>query len=105
VSFPYNSWRARFLIDADRQIGAAPSSGRANHISSESSSSSGSTAAAGVGALAARALFAQFPGAWLVHEVSGNDAAVNFWRTAIPVAFGETTDEHGTTQTFLAPHP
>lgn len=59
----------------------------------------------GVGVLAARAVFAQFSGAWFVHEVSGNDAAVNFWRRAIPVAFDETTDEHGTTQTFLAPHP
>jgi predicted acetyltransferase len=59
----------------------------------------------GIGVLAARAVFAQFPGAWLIHEARGNDAAVHFWRTAIPVAFDETTDEHGTTQTFLAPHP
>ena len=57
----------------------------------------------GVGLLAARAVFARFPGRWHVHEVAGNHAAVAFWRTAIPVVFDETSDDDGTTQTFVAP--
>ena len=57
----------------------------------------------GVGLLAARAAFARFPGGWHVHEVPGNDAAVAFWRTAIPVMFDERSDDDGTTQTFVSP--
>jgi len=57
----------------------------------------------GVCVLAARSVFARFPGPWHVHEVAGNHAAVAFWRTAIPVVFDETSDDDGTTQTFVAP--
>jgi predicted acetyltransferase len=53
-----------------------------------------------VGIAAARIIFRMFPGAWEVHEVSGNEEAVTFWRRAIPVEFTETTDETGTTQRF-----
>ena len=56
-----------------------------------------------VGLLAARAVFARFPGPWHVHEVAGNHAAVAFWRKAIPVVFDETSDDDGTSQTFVAP--
>ena len=56
-----------------------------------------------VGLLAARAVFARFPGPWQVHEVAGNHAAVAFWRKAIPVMFDETSDDDGTSQTFVAP--
>jgi predicted acetyltransferase len=40
---------------------------------------------------------------WHVHEVGGNHAAVAFWRTAIAVVFDETSDDDGTTQTFVGP--
>jgi predicted acetyltransferase len=55
----------------------------------------------GVGTAAARQLFARFPGAWDVHELARNTAAVDFWRKAIPGPFSETQDEHGTTQHFV----
>lgn len=54
----------------------------------------------GVGTRAARAAFARFPGDWELHEIAGNDAAVAFWRSAIPVTFDETVDTEGTTQRF-----
>ncbi|MBV9597220.1 MAG: GNAT family N-acetyltransferase [Chloroflexi bacterium] len=54
----------------------------------------------GVGTTAARQVFARFLGEWEVHEVPGNDVAVQFWRKAIPAPFSETHDDHGTTQRF-----
>ena len=55
---------------------------------------------AGIGTTGARQAFARFPGSWEVHEIPGNDAAVAFWRRAIPVTFEESTDAEGTTQRF-----
>ncbi|TKJ20673.1 GNAT family N-acetyltransferase [Blastococcus sp. CCUG 61487] len=55
----------------------------------------------GVGTAVAREIFRRFPGEWLVEEVPGNDAAVAFWRRAIPVAFQETVTESGTAQRFV----
>jgi predicted acetyltransferase len=57
----------------------------------------------GVGLAAARCVFELFGGAWSVHEAPGNDAAVAFWRRAIPVQFIETRDDDGTTQRFRLP--
>jgi predicted acetyltransferase len=57
----------------------------------------------GVGLAAARYVFELFGGAWSVHEVPGNEAAVAFWRRAIPVEFAETCDADGTTQRFRMP--
>ncbi|MCE7929230.1 MAG: GNAT family N-acetyltransferase [Dehalococcoidia bacterium] len=37
----------------------------------------------GVGERAARLLFAQFPGLWLVEELAANTAAIAFWRAVI----------------------
>ncbi len=54
----------------------------------------------GIGTSAARAIFAKYPGAWVIKEVPGNDDAVNFWRQAIPVAFSETIEPGGTFQRF-----
>lgn len=56
----------------------------------------------GVGATVARAMFRRFPGEWLVEEVRGNDTAVAFWRSAIPVAFQEAVTESGLAQRFYA---
>jgi predicted acetyltransferase len=56
----------------------------------------------GIGRTTARTLFRMFPGPWLVHEVPGNDAAVAFWRDAIPHGFEESSDVLGTTQRFTA---
>lgn len=56
----------------------------------------------GVGTTVARTIFRQFPGEWLVEEVPGNDAAVAFWRRAIPADFQEAVTESGTTQRFFA---
>ena len=57
----------------------------------------------GVGLAAARHIFDLFGGAWSVHEVPGNEAAVAFWRRAIPVEFAEICDDDGTTQRFRMP--
>ena len=57
----------------------------------------------GVGTAAARAVFARHPGPRAVHEISGNQGAVEFWRHAIPTTFSEVTDEGGTTQRFEMP--
>ena len=54
----------------------------------------------GIGTKAARQAFALFPGSWEIHEIAGNDAAVEFWRRAIPVTFEESIDAEGTTQRF-----
>jgi predicted acetyltransferase len=59
----------------------------------------------GVGIAVARDVSARFPGAWSVHEIPGNDAAVAFWRRAIPEPFREHTDDDGTTQHFVQPPP
>lgn len=58
---------------------------------------------AGVGSAAARAAFAAFPGDWEVHQVRGNNGAIEFWRRAIPVPFDQTVDSDGTTQHFSIP--
>jgi predicted acetyltransferase len=55
---------------------------------------------AGIGTSAARQAFTLFPGSWEIHEIPGNDAAVEFWRRAIPMAFEESGDAAGTTQRF-----
>lgn len=57
----------------------------------------------GVGLVAARQVFARFPGEWMVHQIPGNDAAVAFWRRAVPVPFTQTQDSRGTTQRFAVP--
>jgi predicted acetyltransferase len=54
----------------------------------------------GVGLLAARALFAAFPGDWQVREIAANPGATAFWRRAIPVTFDETVDAAGAVQRF-----
>lgn len=57
----------------------------------------------GVGIEAARQVFRQFMGSWSIHQVPRNDAAVAFWRRAIPCDFDEVHDENGTTQRFTMP--
>jgi predicted acetyltransferase len=54
----------------------------------------------GVGAVAARAVFARFPGEWQVRQVAANVAATAFWRLAIPVPFTEDTNDEGPVQHF-----
>ena len=55
----------------------------------------------GVGREAAQTVLRTWPGEWETHQVPGNDAAVAFWRRAIPVAYTEEVDERGTTQRFV----
>lgn len=61
----------------------------------------------GVGASAARAVFARLPGGWLVHEVPANLPAQAFWRRVIAELTGgnyrEEVDEYGVTQRFTVP--
>jgi predicted acetyltransferase len=59
----------------------------------------------GVGIVAARELFARFPGDWQVRQMATNPAATTFWRRAIPYAFEEEQNEHGTVQRFAVPNP
>lgn len=54
----------------------------------------------GVGRRVAAECFKRFPGHWLIHQFPGNDAAIAFWRAAIPVPFQETSNARGTTQRF-----
>jgi predicted acetyltransferase len=54
----------------------------------------------GVGLLAARAVFAMFPGEWQVREMAANAAATAFWRRAIPVPFEEEVIAAGPVQRF-----
>jgi predicted acetyltransferase len=54
----------------------------------------------GVGLLAARALFAMFPGEWQVREMAANTGATAFWRQAIPVPFDEEVIDAGPVQRF-----
>ena len=54
----------------------------------------------GVGAAAARALFARFPGEWQVRQLAANTGATAFWRTAIPVPFAEDANDEGPVQHF-----
>ena len=54
----------------------------------------------GVGLLAARALFAMFPGEWQVRQMTANTGATAFWRRAIPVPFGEDVIDAGPVQRF-----
>jgi len=54
----------------------------------------------GVGTMLARDLFARFPGAWQVRQMTSNPAATAFWHRAIPVAFEQEMLEHGPVQRF-----
>jgi predicted acetyltransferase len=54
----------------------------------------------GVGFVAARAVFAVFPGEWQVREMAANRGAIAFWREAIPVPFVEEAGETGPVQRF-----
>ncbi|SOC46171.1 Predicted acetyltransferase [Blastococcus aggregatus] len=56
----------------------------------------------GVGTTVAHAIFGRFPGEWLVEEIPGNDAAVAFWRRAIPVDFQDAQATSGTSQRFVS---
>ncbi len=57
----------------------------------------------GVGLVAARELFARFPGEWQVRQMATNTPATNFWRRAIPDPFEEDRSDHGTVQRFSVP--
>ena len=57
----------------------------------------------GVGVVAARAVFARFPGTWQVREMTTNVGATTFWRRAIPVAFDEELIAAGPVQRFVIP--
>src|SRR3954451_1866556 len=54
----------------------------------------------GIGAVAARDLFARFPGEWQVRQLAANTNATAFWRQAIPYAFEEGTVDGGPVQRF-----
>jgi predicted acetyltransferase len=54
----------------------------------------------GVGGEAARRIFAMFPGAWQVRQLSGNDAATRFWHAVVPGGYEETVTEEGLVQRF-----
>lgn len=55
----------------------------------------------GAGTTAARQVFALHVGLWEIHELPGNDAAVAFWRRAIPAEYTENVADDGTTQRFV----
>jgi predicted acetyltransferase len=55
----------------------------------------------GVGSHAARALFAAFPGAWQVRQITANAGATTFWRATIPVPFEDGANAHGPMQSFV----
>ena len=55
----------------------------------------------GIGIEAARAVFARFPGAWQVRQMTSNPSSTIFWRRAIPVPFEEGTHASGPMQTFV----
>ena len=57
----------------------------------------------GVGLLAARALFAMFPGEWQVRQMASNRSATAFWIRAIPVDFAQERLDHGPVQRFTIP--
>ena len=54
----------------------------------------------GVGADAARTVFAMFPGEWQVRQIAANTGATAFWRRIIPVPFRDDANEHGPIQRF-----
>jgi predicted acetyltransferase len=54
----------------------------------------------GVGTASAVELIHRFPGRWVVTQHLTNPAATAFWRTAIPVAYAETTTDDKVLQTF-----
>ena len=54
----------------------------------------------GVGADAARTVFAMFPGEWQVRQIAANTGATEFWRRIIPVPFRDDANEHGPIQRF-----
>ena len=54
----------------------------------------------GVGMIAARSLFAKFPGEWQVRQLHANAAATAFWRNAIPVPFRDDANDKGPIQRF-----
>lgn len=56
----------------------------------------------GTGTSAVTQILPAHPGRWEITQVPGNDAAVAFWRRAIPVPFDERILPDGTvTQTFM----
>jgi predicted acetyltransferase len=57
----------------------------------------------GVGLIAAREVFARFPGDWQVRQMATNTPATHFWRRAIPYPFEEDRNDQGTVQHFLVP--
>ena len=57
----------------------------------------------GVGIVAARDLFARFPGDWQVRQMAANAGATTFWRRAIPYPFDESANDHGPVQRFSVP--
>ncbi|MBE0609698.1 MAG: GNAT family N-acetyltransferase [Dehalococcoidia bacterium] len=61
----------------------------------------------GVGAAAARAVFALLAGNWLVHQVPANVPAQAFWRRVVSELtrgnYREEVDESGVTQRFILP--
>jgi predicted acetyltransferase len=57
----------------------------------------------GVGIVAARELFARFPGDWQVRQMATNAPATSFWRRAIPYPFEEERNDRGTVQCFAVP--
>jgi len=59
----------------------------------------------GVGDVAAREVFARFPGEWQVRQMTANTGAIAFWRRAIPVDFDEQLTDHGPVQRFEMPLP
>ena len=59
----------------------------------------------GVGIMAARELFARFPGEWQVRQMATNAPATKFWRRAIPHPYEEDQNEKGTVQHFVVPDP
>jgi predicted acetyltransferase len=59
----------------------------------------------GVGGEAARIVFAMFPGEWQVREIRENEAAIKFWRAAIPVPYTEDANAEGPVQHFTIASP
>ncbi len=55
----------------------------------------------GVGIVAARSVFARFPGEWQTREMTANTGATDFWRRAIDVPFEEELTANGPVQRFV----
>lgn len=57
----------------------------------------------GVGREAALQLFRKYPGEWQLRQLASNPSATSFWRSIIPVEFGEFETEEGPVQRFVIP--